>query len=73
MATLKEKIAAEQRARAMLEDNGVAQPDSVEYGFTCIRLIWEKEKLALVVEIDPVPEGFETIGECLTDPGEEAD
>ncbi|HLY47965.1 MAG TPA: hypothetical protein VKR21_02110 [Solirubrobacteraceae bacterium] len=72
MATLKQKIAAERRARAMLEDNGVPQPDVVEYGYTCIRLIWEEEKVVLVVEIDKPPEGFEVIGDYLSDLGEEA-
>ncbi len=68
MATLKEKIAAEQHARAMLEDGGLPQPDAVEYGCTCIRLFWEDAKVVLIVDIDEPPEGFELIGERLGDP-----
>jgi hypothetical protein len=72
MATLKEKIAAEQHARAMLDDHGLPQPDLVEYGDTCVRLLWKEEKLVMVVDIDEPPEGFEAIGEYPGDPGEEA-
>lgn len=72
MATLKEKIAAEQHARAMVDDHGLPQPDLVEYGHTCIRLLWKEEKVVLVVEIDEPPEGFEAIGEDLSDREEEA-
>lgn len=57
VATLREKIAAEQNARAMLDDHGLPQPDSVEYGHTCIRLLWHEEKACMVVEIDEPPLG----------------
>jgi hypothetical protein len=40
MATLEQKIAAEREALNMLEENGLPEPDDVEYGYTCIRLIW---------------------------------
>jgi hypothetical protein len=59
MATLREKIAAEQNARAMLEDHGLPQPDEVEYGHTCIRLLWHEEKAAMVVQIDEPPPSWE--------------
>jgi hypothetical protein len=72
MATLKEKIAAEQNARAMLEDHGLPQPDEVEYGHTCVRLLWTEEKVVLVVDIDEPPTGFDLIGESLGGPEEEA-
>lgn len=55
MATLPQKIVAEQNARAMLDDNGMPQPDEVEYGHTCIRLLWHQEKVALIVDIDEPP------------------
>jgi hypothetical protein len=58
MATLQQKIAAEQDARAMLEDHGLPQPDEVEYGETCIRLLWHEEKAAMVVQIDEPSTGF---------------
>lgn len=59
MATLQEKIRAEESAREMLERGDLPQPDWVEYGYTCIRLIWEEPKVVLVVQIDEPPEGFE--------------
>ena len=52
MATLIEKIRAEKRTRDFLEENGLPQPDHVEYGFTCIRLFFEASKTVLVVDID---------------------
>jgi hypothetical protein len=58
MATLAQKKAAEAEARAMLEDHGLPQPDEVEYGYTCIRLIWHEEKLALVIDIDEPSAGW---------------
>jgi hypothetical protein len=67
MATLAEKIKCEQAAREMLEGGGLPPPDRVEYGHTCIRLFWEEPKLALVVDIDEPPEGFEVVGEYLDD------
>jgi hypothetical protein len=67
MATLAEKIKCERDAREMLRRGGLPDPDRVEYGHTCIRLFWEDSKLALVVDIDEPPEGFEVVGEYLED------
>jgi hypothetical protein len=58
MATLREKIAAEQDVRAMLEDHGLPQPDEVQYGQTCIRLLWHEEKTVVVVDIDEPEESL---------------
>lgn len=66
MATLQQKIAAEQHARAMLEDHGLPQPDAVEYGYTCIRLFWDEEKAVMIVQIDEPPPGWK-FAEDLTD------
>ncbi|MGH2867997.1 MAG: hypothetical protein ACRDNK_10575 [Solirubrobacteraceae bacterium] len=52
MATLKQKIRCERDARAFCEEYGLAEPDRIEYGFTCIRLFWEEPKTALVIDID---------------------
>ena len=52
MATLAKKIEAEQRMRKLLEQNGLPQPDHVEYGFTCIRLFFEEAKTAVVIDLD---------------------
>lgn len=59
MATLQQKIAAERSARAMLEAGEVPQPDEVQYGHTCIRLLWHEQQLVLVVDIDEPPGGGE--------------
>lgn len=52
MATLFEKIRTENRTRDFLEENGLPQPDHVEYGFTCIRLFFEDSKTILVIDVD---------------------
>lgn len=56
MATLEEKIKVETQVRELLEQNGMPQPDSVEYGYTCIRLFFEEPKTVLIVDIDPPPD-----------------
>lgn len=52
MATLREKIAAERKVRDLLEREGLPSPDLVQYGHACIRLLWMKSKVALVIDID---------------------
>ena len=56
MASLRQKIDTERRVRDWLDDNGVPQPGSVEYGYHCIRLFWHDSKTVLVVDIDKAPE-----------------
>ncbi len=56
MATLREKIAAEQKVRELLERERVPLPDRIEYAFTCIRLFWDGPKVVLVVDIDELAE-----------------
>jgi len=58
MATLAQKIDTERRMRELLEQGGLPQPDRVEYGFTCIRLFFERTKQVVVVDIDE-PEGVD--------------
>jgi hypothetical protein len=58
MATLAQKIEAETKMRELLEDSGLPQPDHVEYGFTCVRLFFEKTKTVVVIDIDE-PDQFE--------------
>jgi hypothetical protein len=62
MATLAQKIHAEQLMRDFLEEYGLPQPDHVEYGFTCIRLFYEKSKTVIVFDIDE-PEETEVTAE----------
>ena len=73
MATLKQKVAAEQRIRELIETEGLPEPSRIEYGYTCIRLFWEESKVVLVIDIDEPPPGFELVGEQLEDVGQIAD
>jgi len=66
MATLGQKIAAERDALDLLERYGLPEPDDVEYGCTCIRLIWWEPKAALIIQIDPPPPGW-VFAEDLSD------
>jgi hypothetical protein len=59
MATLAQKIRAEKQMRDLLEEGGLPQPDYIEYGYTCIRLIFEEPKLCVVIDIDEPPDGAE--------------
>ena len=59
MATLKQKIQAETAMRKLLSENGLPEPDGVEYGHGCIRLFFEEPKVALVVDIDKPDEDAE--------------
>ena len=52
MATLAQKIEAENRMRTLLEESGLPQPDHVEYGCGCIRFFYEAEKVMVVIDID---------------------
>jgi hypothetical protein len=56
MATLAEKIEAEEQVRRMLADGGLPDPDRVEYGHECIRVFFEDSKVVLVIDIDDRPE-----------------
>jgi hypothetical protein len=61
MATLKQKIAAEQNMRQVLEDGGLPPPDHVEYGYTCIRFFWQEQKVVVVVDIDEPPDDLKAL------------
>jgi hypothetical protein len=56
MATLTQKIEAETRMREILSEEGLPDPDSVEYGYGCIRLFFAASKVVLVIDIDDDPE-----------------
>ena len=57
MATLAQKIEAENRMRQLLADTGLPQPDHVEYGYTCIRLFFNQTKQVVIIDIDELEEG----------------
>ena len=59
MASLKQKIAAERKVKALLQREGIPDPDRIEYGFTCVRLFWEASKVVLVVDIEEFAEDLE--------------
>ena len=62
MITLQQKIAAEVRMRELLDREGLPEPDEIEYGHACIRLIWHEQKLAVVIDLE------DPKAEKLTDP-----
>jgi hypothetical protein len=70
MATLAQKIEAETKMRELLEDSGLPQPDHVEYGFTCIRLFFEKTKTVVVIDIDEPDQFEDDDAELETDVGD---
>jgi hypothetical protein len=61
MATLAQKIEAEKRMRDLLAEGGLPQPDYVEYGFTCIRLFFERTRHVVIIDIDEPPETCEEV------------
>lgn len=63
MATLRQKIEAETKMRELLENNGMPQPDAVEYGYTCVRFFFEETKTMVVIDIDEPPPGWKYAGE----------
>ncbi len=74
MATLREKIKVETQVRELLKQNGLPEPDGVEYGYTCIRLFFDDPKTVLIVDIDGPEEADEEDegeGVDITDPGDE--
>jgi hypothetical protein len=56
MATLSQKIECEAKARTMLEDAGVPEPDWIEYGYGCIGLFFNDPKVVLIIDIDDYSE-----------------
>jgi hypothetical protein len=56
VATLRQKLNAEVRVRELIAQNGLPEPDEVEHGLTCIRLLWHESKVVLVIDIDTPPE-----------------
>lgn len=57
MASLAQKIKAEQRMRELLEQEGLPCPDTIEYGQTCVRFFWHEPKACIVIDIDPPSDG----------------
>jgi hypothetical protein len=66
MASLEQKIEAEHSVRELLKQNGMPQPDGVEYGYGCIRLFFDEPKVVLVVDIDRPEDGY---GPATDEPG----
>ena len=57
MAPIDRKQKAEYRMRALLDGAGLPEPDEVEYGKACIRLLWHDRKVAVVVDVSDFDEG----------------
>jgi hypothetical protein len=52
MASLEEKQDVERRMQELLEEAGLPQPDEVEYGENCIRLLWHDREAAVIVDLE---------------------
>jgi hypothetical protein len=52
MTTLTHKIAAEVKIRELLAEQGIPEPDTIEYGEDCVRLFWDGPKVVLVVDLE---------------------
>lgn len=61
MATVEQKIRCEHRARELLAEAGLPEPTFVEYGFTCVRLLWEASRVMLRIDIDDEATGEEVV------------
>jgi hypothetical protein len=53
---MKQLLSAERKAREMLEQGGIAPPDSIQYREDDIVLLWHEAKVAVVVECPPLDE-----------------
>jgi hypothetical protein len=47
--------AAERDMRELLQQNGLPQPDEVEYRERSILMLWHETKLAVVIDLDEPP------------------
>jgi hypothetical protein len=52
MVSFELKRKAERRLRELLWEDGFAQPDRVDYGPSCVTLVWHSVKKAIVVDVD---------------------
>jgi hypothetical protein len=48
---------AERDGRRMLRMGRLAQPDRVEYGYSCVRFFFEDSKVVLVIDLNDSPDG----------------
>jgi hypothetical protein len=71
MATLKQKVDAEEKLRELLEQEGMPPPDDVEYGYTCIRALWHEPKACVIVQIDEPPPGWKFAEELADEDGQD--
>jgi hypothetical protein len=62
VAPIDRKQKAERRMLALLDGAGLPEPDVVEYGCDCIRLLWHDRKVAVVVDVSDFDEGDDNEG-----------
>lgn len=48
--------------RALLDGAGLPDPDEVQYGHECIRLLWHDRKVAVVVDVSDFDESDDDEG-----------
>jgi hypothetical protein len=49
---LEAKIESELRLRELLRSHGMPQPDKVEYGYSCVRFLFNESKTCVVIDLD---------------------
>jgi hypothetical protein len=54
---LEAKIEVEHRFRELLRSEGMPQPDEVEYGYGCVRFMFQESKTCVVIELDGYDSG----------------
>jgi hypothetical protein len=52
MATIEQLQTAERSVRDLLDEQGMPQPDRVEYREASVALLWDETKLAVVIDVD---------------------
>jgi hypothetical protein len=62
MAPIDQKHQAERRMRELLDRAGLPEPDEVEYGHACIRLLWHDRKVAVVIDVTDFDENDDDEG-----------
>lgn len=47
---------AESRVLDLLDASGLPKPDTIEHGESCVRFLWSDRKVAVVIELDELPD-----------------
>jgi hypothetical protein len=62
VAPIDRKQKAERRMLSLLQSAGLPEPDEVQYGCECVRLLWHDRKVAVVVDVSDFDEADDNEG-----------